>query len=207
MPLWPGWTWRDALRVCKRRLLSWKRSMKRLVDLTLDFACLVVCLAVLDTVIWDLRVCRHTVTLMFKYINWYSSYYSTFKYISSLFSSFLYKNYNCTFSSSAEQKQCAQSLADMLHWTRTYLTTHTWGPFSVMLSSLPQLWPLKNAELLIGWGEHVSCCVCAFKQMHSYLYLLVKPEDSWIGPRLASLKLVVIKCYISPSLFWISNIS
>lgn len=31
MPLWPGWTWRDALRVCKRRLPSLRRSMKRYV--------------------------------------------------------------------------------------------------------------------------------------------------------------------------------
>ncbi|TMS06320.1 hypothetical protein E3U43_016079 [Larimichthys crocea] len=29
MLLWPGWTWRDALRVCKRRLASSRRSTKR----------------------------------------------------------------------------------------------------------------------------------------------------------------------------------
>lgn len=32
MPLWPGWTWRDALRVCKRRSPSLRRSMKRYVS-------------------------------------------------------------------------------------------------------------------------------------------------------------------------------
>lgn len=32
MPLWPGWTWRDALRVCKRRSPSSRRSMKRYVS-------------------------------------------------------------------------------------------------------------------------------------------------------------------------------
>ena len=40
MPLWPGWTWRDALRACRRRLPSSRRSMKRSVDMSLNYVCL-----------------------------------------------------------------------------------------------------------------------------------------------------------------------
>lgn len=40
MPLWPGWTWRDALRACRRRLPSSRRSMKRCVDLCVNSVCL-----------------------------------------------------------------------------------------------------------------------------------------------------------------------
>ena len=40
MPLWPGWTWRDALRVCRRRSASSRRSTKRSVDPSISSVCL-----------------------------------------------------------------------------------------------------------------------------------------------------------------------
>lgn len=40
MPLWPGWTWRDALRVCRRRSASSRRSTKRSVDPSVNSVCL-----------------------------------------------------------------------------------------------------------------------------------------------------------------------
>lgn len=40
VPLWPGWTWRGALRACRKRSPSSRRSTRRSVGPMIPFACL-----------------------------------------------------------------------------------------------------------------------------------------------------------------------
>lgn len=105
MPLWPGWTWRDALRVCKRRSPSLRRSMKRYVSVLY-----------LQAGLSELEDCV-SYTLMQSY-----------------------------------------HLPSWLQRTHTQTPVTSRSPFLSFCLLILKLWPLWNAELVIRWREHVSCC-------------------------------------------------
>lgn len=172
MPLWPGWTWRDALRVCKRRSPSLRRSMKRYVSVLY-----------LQTGLSELKDCV-SYTLMQQQSRsigpTYATCYECSRYIQTI-CPVGFKGHTRRHLSPVAVPSCHflfwssnSDLSEMLNWW--YAEESMSAVVRLSLSVIERKrWRQKQSEQLL-----------------SYLYLSVEEEEnSWLGPKATILNLLV----------------